>query len=217
MVAPHGAGAAETDSLERLVADLARVRTGRLVNPYECYESELDRPNGAATRRANLLDYLEARRSPALLLVGEAAGFRGCRFSGIAFTSERSLAPERWSSRCERGWIEPSASIVHGELSFLDIESRTLLWNAVPFHPAKDGLLLSNRPPTRGEREAGEEWLMRLVALTHPGLVVAIGRKAAKSLKNLDLGGLAVRHPANGGATLFREQLRAVVHEHGLA
>jgi hypothetical protein len=217
MVGLEGPEAIKPDSLERLVADLALAQTGLLVNPYSCHDPEFDRPDGAARRRANLLGYLQARRSPALLLVGEAAGYRGCRFSGIAFTSERSLAPERWTSTCEKGWIEPSATIVHGELGQLGLESRVLLWNAVPFHPAKDGQLLSNRTPSAPERRAGEEWLARLVALTQPGLVVAIGRKATRSLKALNLGDLAVRHPANGGATLFREQLRAIVQARGLA
>jgi hypothetical protein len=48
-------------------------------------------------------------------------------------------------------------------------------------------------------------------------VIVAIGRKAALSLHDLDPGAHAVRHPANGGATLFREQLRDLAHERGLA
>lgn len=218
MIAPHAFdGSADQDSLRRLVADLGAAETGRLVNPYACHDPELDRPDGAAIRRRNLLGYLEERPTPTLLLVGEAAGYRGCRFSGIAFTSERSLAPETWSSRCEQGWIEPSATIVHGELNLLGLESRTLLWNAVPFHPSIDGQPLSNRTPFAAERKDGEKWLARLIALTQPGLVVAIGRKATKSLKAVHVGALSVRHPARGGATRFREQLRAIVQERGLA
>jgi hypothetical protein len=45
--------------LERLVANLGAAETGRLVNPYACHDPELDRPEGAAIRRANLLAYLE--------------------------------------------------------------------------------------------------------------------------------------------------------------
>lgn len=218
MVAPDASDAnVEQDSLERLVADLGAAETGQLVNPYACHDPELDRPDGAAIRRANLLAYLGEHHSPALLLVGEAAGYRGCRFSGIAFTSERCLAPEQWSSRCEQGWIELSATIVHGELSLLGLESRTLLWNAVPFHPTVDGRPLSNRTPSAAERKAGEVWLARLIALTQPELVVAIGQKATKSLKAVDGGALRVRHPARGGATLFRAQLGDLVRECGLA
>lgn len=72
MIAPHALdGSADQDSLERLVADLGAAETCRLVNPYADHDPELDRPDGAAIRRANLLAYLEERRSPALLLVGE--------------------------------------------------------------------------------------------------------------------------------------------------
>ena len=88
-------------------------------------------------RTANPLAYLQDRRHPALLLVGEAAGYHGCRFSGIAFTSERSFAgPQRTSTRPE-GWQEPSATVVHGELASLGLEGSTVLWNVVPFHPAR--------------------------------------------------------------------------------
>jgi uracil-DNA glycosylase len=205
---------AERDSLERLVGDLGAAETGRLVNPYVCHDPELDRPDGAAIRRANLLAHLEERRSPVLLLVGEAAGYRGCRFSGIAFTSERTRPPEQWSSRRAAGWQESSATIVHGALGLLGLESSTLLWNVVPFHPTVDGRPLSNRTPSTSERRAGEIWLARIIRLTQPGVVVAVGRSAAESLPP---GTPRVRHPANGGATLFREQLGDLVRELGLA
>ena len=52
-----------------------------------------------AQRRANPAEYLNARagRAPSLL-VGEAMGYAGGRFSGIAFTAERTLT----------GWGPPS-------------------------------------------------------------------------------------------------------------
>ena len=42
--------------------------------------------------RMNLEVYLERVGPPRMILLGEALGFRGGRFSGIAFTSERQLA-----------------------------------------------------------------------------------------------------------------------------
>jgi uracil-DNA glycosylase len=92
----------------------------------------------------------------------------------------------------------------------------TILWNTVPFHPAVEGRPLTNRTPTASERRGGEEWLSRIVSLTQPHLIVAVGLKATITLKALNLGGLAVRHPANGGATLFREQLRSIARDRGL-
>ena len=46
-----------------MVADLGAAETGRLVNPYADHDPELDRPDGAAIRRANLVAHLPGFRS----------------------------------------------------------------------------------------------------------------------------------------------------------
>jgi uracil-DNA glycosylase len=198
-----------TDTLGRFVTDLGAFRCGRLVNPYALDHEvpELDRSAGSITRALNLLTYLEAHRRPRLMLVGEAPGYQGCRFSGIAFTSERSLPSERHSSLHPRGWQEPSATIVHRALAELGLEDVTLLWNAVPLHPAGP-TPLSNRAPTKLELAAGAEWLRRLLELVQPQMVVAIGRSAERSLPDA---AASVRHPAHGGARLFRDGLAKLV------
>ena len=66
----------------RFVAALAGATIGETFNFYRDGE-------GAPVRRERLRRYLEARWSAPILLVGEAAGFRGARVSGIPFTSER--------------------------------------------------------------------------------------------------------------------------------
>ena len=180
------------DSLGNLVRDLAVAAPPTLINPYACFDPDLDRPGGAAIRAATLLAYLEARSTPALLLVGEAAGYQGCRFS--------------------EGWREPSATIVHDALRELGLEDRTILWNVVPFHPA--GLSpLSNRTPIAAERWAATEWLRRIRAITQPGVVAAIGRVAEAALGP---GTPYLRHPAHGGAARFRDGLGQLAREHGL-
>lgn len=105
-----------------------------------------------------------------------------------------------------RGWTEPSATIVHRALRALNVETTTLFWNVVPTHPSADQPL-SNRTPTKAEIEAGVEWLNRLTALVEPLNIAAIGNSAASQLRGLRV----VRHPANGGARLFADQLAAVV------
>jgi len=196
--------------LHEFVADLAAASVGRTVNPYRIDHQvdDLDRPNAAQTRSDNLLTYLRSHPAPRLMLVGEAPGYRGCRFSGIAFTSERSLPPAQWSSLHARGWQEPSATIVHGALTATGLEEETVLWNAVPFHPA-GAVPLTNRTPTKAELAAGLEWLDRLVAILQPQQIVAIGRSAASLLPGVPL----LRHPANGGATLFRQGLAVLAAE----
>jgi uracil-DNA glycosylase len=193
------------DPIERLIADLAEAKIGTTFNPYRDTDPSLDRQDAAAIRLENLVNYLQARSHPVLLLVGEAAGYAGCRFSGIAFTSERSLPPERRTSCDPRGHVEHSASIVHRLLRELDLEAETVLWNACPTHPA--GLTpLSNRTPTRDELAAGRPFLVRLMAILQPAVVVAVGVHAARALPRL----ATVRHPANGGAAAFRAGLAAV-------
>ena len=144
---------------------------------------------------------------------GEAAGYQGCRFSGIAFTSERALPGSQRTSTRAKGWLEPSATIVHGALAELGLEDRTILWNVVPFHPAGP-VPRSNRTPTAAEQKAGAESLRRLLAITRPGVVAAIGCSAAEALPP---GTRYLRHPAHGGARKFRDGLVELAREHVLA
>ena len=62
------------------VDELARARIGGTVNQYR----------GSPLRRERLRAYLESRVNAPTLLVGEAAGYRGARVSGIR--SRRSVS-----------------------------------------------------------------------------------------------------------------------------
>ena len=81
-------------------------------------------------RSERLLCYLRARETAPLLLVGEAAGYRGARVSGIPFTSERQLTGG--------GPAEATATIVRRTLDELGLEDETLCWNVVPTHPHRE-------------------------------------------------------------------------------
>lgn len=170
--------------MAELVLRLAAARIGRTFNQYA----------GSALLRARLAAYLEARAGARFLLVGEAAGYRGARVSGIPFTSERQLTGT--------GPAEATATIVHRVLDELGATEDVLLWNAVPTHPGTPG---SNRPPTRVEVAAGEPFLRELARGRR---VIPVGRVA-----HALLGGRYVRHPSHGGAAQFRaglvESLRA--------
>jgi uracil-DNA glycosylase len=160
------------------VDSLARARIGETFNQYAA----------APHLRQRLRRYLETRRGAAVLLVGEAAGYRGARVSGIPFTSERQLTGS--------GPAEASATVVHRVLGELGLEEDVLLWNVVPTHP---GTARSNRRPTRAEVEGG---LSFLEALARGRRVVAVGRVAEAAT-----GAPYVRHPSRGGATRFRAGL----------
>ncbi|HVT60129.1 MAG TPA: uracil-DNA glycosylase family protein [Thermoanaerobaculia bacterium] len=192
----------------------------QVVNPYRCEEAELDRAGGARRRRGNLAAYLERVGAPRWILVGEALGFRGGRFSGIAFTSERQLAgggarrlawatdpPFGATSRNQALWLEPSGSVVWTALGG---EPRgVLLWNAFPWHPHGRRGPLSNRRPERTLLAANLHVLERLLAAAAPAQPLAVGRTAEAALALLGVAAPALRHPAHGGAALFRRQLAA--------
>ena len=126
------------------------------------------------------------RRESELLLVGEAAGYRGARVSGLPFTSERQL------TGC--GPAEATATIVRRTLTELGLDA--LCWNVVPTHP---GTARSNRPPTRAEVAAARPFLEELAAGRR---VLAVGRVAAEAT-----GARYIRHPSHGGAAEFRAGL----------
>jgi len=138
--------------------------------------------------RRRLAGYLAARRESRVLIVGEAAGYRGARVSGIPFTSERQLTGV--------GPAEATATVVHAVLAELRAEERVMLWNVVPTHP---GTATSNRPPTRAEIDAGRTFLAEL---SNGRLIVPVGRVA-----HAVIGGDYVRHPSHGGAKSFRAGL----------
>jgi uracil-DNA glycosylase len=140
-------------------------------------------------RRARLRTYLESRAGAPFVLVGEAAGYRGARISGIPFTSERQLTGT--------GPAEATATIVHRVLTELGVEDEVLLWNVVPTHPGSE---TSNRRPTRAEVAAAAPFLDEL---TRGRTAIAVGRLAAAALD-----APYVRHPSHGGAAAFEQGLR---------
>jgi uracil-DNA glycosylase len=163
------------------VEELAEAQIGETFNQYA----------GSALRRARLADYLERREAARYLLVGEAAGYRGARVSGVPFTSERQVSGA--------GPAEATATIVHRTLDELDLDDDVLLWNVVPTHPHRAGVPASNRRPTRAEVREAMSFLLELAAGRR---TIAVGR-----LAHSVLGGCYVRHPSHGGSAGFRAGL----------
>jgi uracil-DNA glycosylase len=173
-----------------LVDRLAHARIGETFNFYR-------EGRGAALRRARLRAYLESRTGAPFVFVGEAAGYRGARVSGVPFTSERQLSGSSPA--------EATATIVHGVLRDLGVEEEVLLWNLVPTHPHPRGDHASNRRPTRREIEAARPFLEELARGRR---VIGVGR-----LAHAVLGGTYVRHPSHGGAVAFRVGVSAALNQ----
>ncbi len=202
-----------------------------IANPYCDEDPALDRSGAARLRRKNLEIYVERVGVPRLVLLGEAVGYRGARFSGIPFTSERQIAGQRderlpWAadagfratSRHPALWLEPSGTIVWSVLAALPAAPHgVLLWNAFPWHPQGERGALSNRTPERAMVRGNLHILERLLGLLPSNArIAAVGRTAEAALGLLGVDAVPLRHPAHGGATRFRAQLGLLLEETGI-
>lgn len=203
---------------ESLVATLPSGRAG-LFNPWCDHCPHDAEGNGPEQKLARLALHLDCE--PQFILAGEAPGYQGCRYSGIAFTSERLLgegaipriaAPSGRLSTRRLPFSEPSATIVWKTLYRLGIAERTLLWNAMQLHPYRADNLWSNRTPTPDEIKLGEPALRMLAEAFPHARIVAVGKKAEGLLHEMGIATAgAVRHPANGGATQFAAELQGLM------
>ncbi|GAB4267713.1 MAG: hypothetical protein Kow0029_02410 [Candidatus Rifleibacteriota bacterium] len=223
-------------TIDQFIHSLKNSPSGPIFNPWWQTDPENDDySNAPEVRRYQLMYYLKERMGRTrYLLIGEALGYQGGHFTGIAMTSERillgnlvkkgikpehvftTLEPARTSKASVRkdGFSEPTATIVWGHLLELGIDPYDFtIWNALPWHPYQQSRgLLSNRTPTQKEFELGLERLQDLIRLMKPQQIVAVGEKAAVQLDKIGLKHQKVRHPANGGAGKFREQFAALLN-----
>jgi len=203
----------------------------QVFNPWRDVDQdhELDE-KGPHIRTRQLTHYFQCRLDQAqFLLIGEALGYQGGHFSGIAMTSERillgyqkergllpshvlpDLEPQR-TSKPElkpKGFTEPTATIVWQRLTSLCASPvHFAFWNAFAWHPfhLKEGLL-SNRKPKKSELIYGRQVLEHFLDLFPHTTILGVGKVAAQQLSALNIPHHLVRHPAQGGAKIFRRQI----------
>ncbi|MDP6923178.1 MAG: uracil-DNA glycosylase [Candidatus Scalindua sp.] len=213
---------------------LQAVKLDNVFNPWFCRDEENDIDSDSpAIRLSQLKQYMLERKNAKYLLVGEALGYQGGHFTGIAMTSERILLgkmrhksitpghvfsgiePRRTSmpSVKKDGFTEPTATIVWERLITSGFDMRDfILWNALPWHPYKpEKGILSNRTPSDGEFEKGKPVMLALLESVNVTKVIAVGEKSRIQLGEMGIDASMVRHPANGGAPKFREQIIQVI------
>ncbi len=225
------------EPVEKFVRLLKESPPGAVFNPWWRVDKANDIGQTApGIRRKQLRAYLRDRLGKArLAIIGEGLGYRGGHFSGIPMTSERillgrnknvrvgtedffsNIKPGRTSKsqKCRSGFSESTATIVWSTLLQLDLRpEQFVLWNAFPWHsfdPRRG--MLSNRTPTKSERCVGIPVLKAFLDLFVCDQVVALGHIAAAQLEEADVEAHYVRHPASGGAKLFRQQIATIVPE----
>jgi uracil-DNA glycosylase len=207
-----------TKRFEEFVEQLALTEvTPNVYNQYsyKCQENVI--------RRANLLIYLKKmyKLKPKVILVGEAPGYRGCRLTGVPFTSEHLLmnnmknldlfgreAGYKLAVEKEKLLKEATATIIWETLLQQGIMAAA--WNAFPFHPHKKDDGESNRAPLNSELLIGEKPLLTMLEMFNIKTVVAVGNKAEQTLNKLNISCHKVRHPAQGGKNDFVRGIRNI-------
>ncbi len=210
----------DCSTLRTLLSSILDYKASDAFNPW-AQQCEFDAiPDAFEGRQKRLFTHLNNKNVRAIL-VGEAAGYQGCRYSGMTFTSERLLMEgaipgipplkQRLTLR-KLPFSEPSATIVWGILKELNIAENVVMWNAFPWHPMKDRNMHSNRTPTNKELQAGLPVLELLLQHFHGVRVISVGKKATQTLNDLGIKVEAeVRHPAMGGANKFRTGMREIM------
>ena len=174
-------------------------------------------------RCENLTRWLErpGHQPPAVLLVGEAPGKKGAAMTGVPFVSPDVLmrgpkCGDPWGAfGTDAGYKYVTPSREGTATMFWEVMARyfrdcplPMTWNAVPFWPV--GSNGRNRTPTPPERALGREWLHRLTTIYPDALLVAVGKKALETCKELHLPYRGVRHPANRGKVEFEAEIRRI-------
>jgi uracil-DNA glycosylase len=145
------------------------------------------------------------------LLVGEAAGHRGCARTGIPFTSERMalMSPHPFLLRLRpkltlrTSVTESTATIVWTHLS--SCVALPAFWNVFPFHPHDPGNTSTNRQPTGAEIAAGRPSFDLICKILSPQKMIAVGNLAASSIA----GAAPARHPSFGGKNKYISDVTA--------
>lgn len=157
------------------------------------------------------LNYL-LNNNPKILLLGEAPGYKGCRLTGIPFTSgaiirnsSHSLFREIGEQiKLREGAREITAAILW---KYLEDNNKKvpILWNAFPFHPHQYNGHKSNRRPTKSEIDEGKDYIKIICEIFEPEWFCSLGRVGEMVLREVfpDKRVVYIRHPSRGGKEEF--------------
>jgi hypothetical protein len=206
----------------------AEPSTNTIFNQYRDRNDQVDVSDAATIRTENLRRYVaEATESASILVVGEAAGPWGCRFSGIPFTGEKQLLDPSFPLRGNRSsrtistcstkiappFISRSAEIFWSVM--LPYYGHFMVWDAFPLHSHEPHDFLTVRSPTKNEVSQFGEALRLIKTYMKPINIVAVGKKAFEELCVIGEAAVYVRHPSRGGKAEFTAGMQGLFNNEG--
>lgn len=157
-----------------------------------------------------------------VLMMGEAPGYRGCRLTGIPFTSGVVIKNAKHKFFKEIGSeiklhqvvSENTATILWDFLG--NDRPVPILWNAFPFHPHERGMLESNRKPDVQELKEGKKYLKIVYDIFKPKKLCSLGRVGEITLRGLFPSEeiIYIRHPSRGGKKSFINGMLKIYDSH---
>lgn len=175
-------------------------------------------------RRNNLRIYLKLMHQvkPDTILIGEAPGYKGCRLTGIPFTSEYIMMNgvkginvfgrnHGYEVECKDKKLEKENTAKFICDALREKSKIPLFWNAYPFHPFKENNKESNRAPRIEEILEGQRFLKDIIDMFSIKLIIAVGNNAENSLKRMKINFSKVRHPSYGGKMEFIDGINSLI------
>ena len=184
-------------------------------NSFNFYRHGYRDPEEAAITSQNLLNYLRIMQDlhPTILLVGEAPGYKGCKLSGIPFTSEYHIIHEDFFKDgfkvldIDNVDKEVSASVIWNVIRHKNV--MPLMWNIYPFHPLKENG--GNGKPKSKDIRLGRSILDSLLTMFDIKDIYCIGTTSRDALNNHPLYRGYIRHPSHGGKNECTRRLNEIL------
>jgi len=167
--------------------------------------------DGIAENLKQYLTIMNNLKGKKVLLVGEAPGYKGCKITGIPFTSGKVFEQiphpliKTLKDKLSLKTIEAerTATIVWNYL--LTKNNTPLFWNSYPYHPHPSNEPDKNRTPTNEEIEQGVYFLNKIEKIYKPTIIAGIGYSGVQCAelafpnKKIEY----IRHPSFGGKSDF--------------
>jgi hypothetical protein len=208
------------DKADKFVGQIEAMHFQNAFNPYAETCCFCDKPDGAELRRENLSRVLKAalERGVESVWIARDLGYRGGRRTGLALTDETHLLPHANLlksaplRRATRGPAVSERTALNIWRMLMLINKPVFLWNIFPFHPHEPHDPLSNRSHNRAERTACLPLLLWVLQHLNPKRVIAIGRDADITLRDISVQASNVRHPSYGGQNEFIRDIAEIYH-----
>jgi hypothetical protein len=190
-----------------------------LFNQYtgDCPENDI--AGNFRIRIDNLKNYLQhfIEQPPAVLLIGESAGYNGAKVSGLHLINTDTASRIGCNAICETNQKmrrSKTEEIIWREMDKYRIIPLT--FNIVPFFSKPADSWTKNRLPSKIEVEKYSILSSYLCDIFRPKVVLAMGRSAEYGLTCQKISNIYVRHPSMGGMEQFCEQIGEVLNTNSL-